>query len=235
LRIIVVDDHALFRSGVRGALATIPEFQVVGEAPSAREAFVLLDTQHPDVVLMDIGLPGMDGVVATREVRRRSPDARVLILTFYDETYDVLDALNAGASGYALKSEPTESLEVALRMVMRGERYLAPPVAARLAAYEARRSQPTDVLGILSEREREVFRLAAECMLAREISRELCISRKTVDTHLYRIHRKLGLRNSTELVRMAAVLGLIHHGRIRPKENGAPGESLMLGAAASAP
>ena len=172
------------------------ECKVVGEASSAREALILLDTQNPDVVLMDIGLPGMDGVVATREIRRRSPKVRVLILSFYDEAHDVLDALNAGASGYALKSEATEALEAALRAVTRGERYLAPVLASRLAIYHSRRSQPPDVLSILSEREREVFRLAAECMLAREISHELCISRKTVDTHLYRIHRKLGDRKS---------------------------------------
>ena len=219
MKVIVVDDHDLFRKGVRTTLSSLADCQVVGEAGSARDAFILLDSHRPDVVLMDVGLPGMDGVVATREILRRSPSARVLILSFYDDSHDVLDALNAGASGYALKAEGPEALANAVRAVARGERYLAPALTSRLAS-DRTRKQPADVLNALSEREREVFRLAAECMLAREISGELCISHKTVDTHLRRIHRKLGLRNTTELVRMATTLGLTHRGRLRSRSLG---------------
>jgi DNA-binding NarL/FixJ family response regulator len=226
VKVIVVDDHDLFRKGVRQTLALMADCRVVGEAGSARDAFILLDRHHADLVLMDLGLPGMDGVVATREILRRSPSTRVLILSFYDDLRDVLDAFNAGASGYALKAESSESLEVAVKTVARGDRYLAPALALRLATYQGH-PQPADLLDILSEREREVFRLAAECMLAREISRELCISHKTVDTHLRRIHRKLGLRNITELVRMGMALGLSHRGRLRSGRSdtgpGAPG------------
>jgi DNA-binding NarL/FixJ family response regulator len=136
-------------------------------------------------------------------------------MSAHDQTHDVLDALNAGATGYALKSEGPEALVRALRLVSRGERYLAPVVASRLSAYETSRRRAEDVLAVLSEREREVFRLAAECLITREIARELCISRKTVDTHLYRIHRKLGLRTAAELVRLAASLGMVHAGRNR--------------------
>jgi DNA-binding NarL/FixJ family response regulator len=157
----------------------------------------------------------MDGVIATREIRRRAPRVRVLVLTVHDQTSDVLDALNAGASGYALKTDDTDTLIAALRVVCKGERYLAPAIAARLEAYESRRLKASDVLSVLSVREREVFRLAAECLITREIANELCISRKTVDTHLYRIHRKLGLRTSAELVRLASSLGLTHAGRRR--------------------
>jgi DNA-binding NarL/FixJ family response regulator len=215
MRILIVDDHALFRLGVRYTLATASECRVVGEASTARAAFAMLEAETPDVVLMDIALPGMDGVVATREIKRRTPAVRVLIMSVHDQIHDVLDALNAGATGYALKSEGPEALVRALRLVARGERYLAPEVASRLTAYETRRGRAEDALAVLSEREREVFRLAAECLITREIARELCISRKTVDTHLYRIHRKLGLRTSAELVRLAANLGMVHAGRTR--------------------
>jgi RNA polymerase sigma factor (sigma-70 family) len=130
----------------------------------------------------------------------------------------VLDALNAGVSGYALKSESSEALIAALRAVARGERYLAPAVETRLAAYQSRRRTFSDVLEVLSGREREVFRLAAQCLTAREVAGQLCISRKTVDTHLYRIHRKLGLRSSAELIRLAAELGLVQQGVARTVE-----------------
>src|SRR4029079_7310252 len=194
------------------------EFCIVGEAGSARDAFVALDTHRPDIVLMDIALPGMDGVIATREVRRRSPRTRVLVLSVHDQIGDVLDALDAGASGYALKTEGIDALIAALRSVVRNERYISPTIAPRLDSYESRRTKPFDTLSILSVREREVFRLAADCLLTREIARELCISRKTVDTHLYRIHRKLGLRTSAELVRLAGNLGMIHRGQVRVAE-----------------
>lgn len=221
MRILTVDDHALFRAGIRLALANEPGWRIVGEAGSAREALALVDSQQPDVVLLDIALPGMDGVVATREIKRRAPTARVLILSLHDQIRDVLDALNAGASGYALKSEGPDALVLALKAVFEDQRYLAPSVAARLAAYESRRSPVVDVLGVLSQREREVFRLATQCLTTREIAAELCLSRKTVDTHLYRIHRKLGLRTSAELVRLAADLGLIHRGA-RAQPNASP-------------
>jgi len=202
-KLLVVDDHALVRMGVRELLSTTPEFQIVGEESTARGAFPLIDAHRPDIVLMDVALPGMDGVVATRELKRRASRTRVLMLTVHDHIQDVLDALDAGASGYAHKSDDGEALIGALRAVGRGERYLSPMIAAKLATYEGRGHKTRDVLGVLSEREREVFRLASACLLTREIAQELCISRKTVDTHLYRIHRKLGVRTSAELVRLA--------------------------------
>ena len=225
MKVFLVDDHPLFRAGVRQVLAGLTEFQVVGEWGRARDAFPALDTEQPDIVVMDVALPGMDGVVATREVLRRAPRCRVLILTVHDQTCDVLDALNAGVSGYALKTDDSQSLIAALRAVARGERYLAPAVAVRLETYESRRRKAGDVLGVLSVREREVFRLAAECLITREIANELCISRKTVDTHLYRIHRKLGLRTSAELVRLASGLGLTHAGRTREGASASNGEA----------
>jgi DNA-binding NarL/FixJ family response regulator len=208
-KIFLVEDHPLFRMGIRLSLATYAEFTIVGEAGNARDAFSAIDAHHPDIVVMDVSLPGMDGVIATREIRRRSPRTRVLLLSVHDQISDVLEALDAGASGYALKTEGTEALVNALRTVIKNDRYVAPTLAALLGSYESRRKRPLDTLSILSLREREVFRLAADCLLTREIASELCISRKTVDTHLYRIHRKLGLRTSAELVRLACNLGLM--------------------------
>jgi len=191
MRIVLVDDHELFRIGAREAVASAPDFTFVGEAANARAAFALIDSATPDIVLMDITLPGMDGVVATREIRRRAPKTRVLIMSAHDQIRDVVDALDAGASGYLLKSDGPETLLGALRTVARGEQYLAPA-------------------------------LAAECLPAREIARELCIARKTADTHLNRIHRKLGSRNLAELVSLAARLGLSHTGLTRHQVNGGP-------------
>ena len=213
MKIVLVDDHTLFRVGVRHVLATPPGFEVIGEAGTARGAFRLIDAMVPDLVLMDIALPGMDGVLATREIGRRAPRARVLIVSAHDQVNDVLDALDAGAAGYALKSDGPETLVEAIHAVSKGHRYVAPTLAPRLAAFEARRRNASDVLGILSPREREVFRLASECVIARDMAKELCIARKTVDSHLNRINRKLGLRNMAELVRLAANLGMLHSAR----------------------
>jgi DNA-binding NarL/FixJ family response regulator len=189
MRIVLVDDHTLFRMGVRHVLTNTPGHEVVGEASTARSAFRIVDALAPDVVLMDIAMPGMDGVLATREIGRRAPKARVLIVSAHDQVNDVLDALEAGAAGYALKSDGPETLIEAIRVVSRGQRYVAAALAPRLAAFEGRRRRASDVLGILSAREREVFRLASECVIARDMARELCIARKTVDTHLNRINR----------------------------------------------
>ncbi len=213
MRLAVVDDHALFRVGVRQIVSASSRVEIVAEASTAREALKLADTVRPDVFLMDIGLPGMDGVLATREIQRRAPDSRVLIMTAHADINNVVDALDAGASGFLLKTERPEALLDALLRVHAGERYLSPGIGDRIQVVLGRRTQPTDVLGVLSPREREVFRLAARCMKAKEIAAELCIARKTVDTHLYRITHKLALRSLAELVRLAANLGMVDDGR----------------------
>jgi DNA-binding NarL/FixJ family response regulator len=207
-RLVIVDSHPLFRVGLRQSLASLHDFDVVGEAATAREAFSIVDALHPHIVLTEIALPGIDGVIATREIVRRAPQTKVVILSVSDRGGDVWDAFDAGAVGYALKTDGPDNLASGLRSVMRGERYVAPALAPRMAAFNAQPTEDRDPLSVLSVREREVFRLAADCLLTREIARELCIARKTVDTHLHRIHRKLGLRSSAELVRLAANLGL---------------------------
>jgi DNA-binding NarL/FixJ family response regulator len=215
--IVLVDDHDLVRLGIRDFLASSPAFNVVGEARTAREAFQVIESARPDIVLMDIAMPGMDGVVATRELLRRRPETRVLILSAYDSLHDVTDALNAGAFGYARKADAPEALMLALERVARGVRHFPPTVTARLGPLETP-PLSSDVLGTLSGREREIFRLAADCRTAPEIARQLCLSRKTVDTHLNRIHRKLGISGRAQLVRLAAGIGMVHsiRGRSEP-------------------
>jgi DNA-binding NarL/FixJ family response regulator len=209
MKIILVDDHALFRMGARLALGGTAGCEIAGEASTARRGLELVDTVRPDIVLMDIAMPGMDGVLATREIRRRAPQARVVIVTAHDQVNDVYDAFEAGASGYVLKSDGPETLVDAILTVSRGERYVAPALIGSLSTLEVQRSKSNDVLTVLTEREREIFRLAAQCLPARDIARELCIARKTVDSHLYRINHKLGLHNLAELVRLAADLGML--------------------------
>ena len=216
MKIILVDDHALFRMGARLALGDTPGFEIAGEASTARRGLELLDSVRPDIVLMDIAMPGMDGVLATREIRRRVPQARVVIVTAHDQVNDVFDAFEAGASGYVLKSDGPETLVDAILTVSRGQRYVAPALIGSLSTLEVQRSKSNDVLTVLTEREREIFRLAAQCLPARDIARELCIARKTVDSHLYRINHKLGLHNLAELVRLAADLGMLPAARTQP-------------------
>lgn len=211
VRIVLVDDHALLRAGVRDFLAARPGYKLVGEASSARSAMSLIEAEKPDVVLMDVALPGMDGIVATREILRRLPRTRVVMLSAHGQMPDVIDAVNAGAVGYVLKADPPETLMTALAHAVNGAFYVAPALRVRLSAFtNAKAGANADVLNALSEREREIFRIAAECGTSSEIARELCISRKTVDCHLHKINRKLGLHDRAQLVRLAVRIGLVH-------------------------
>jgi DNA-binding NarL/FixJ family response regulator len=229
MKIVVVDDHDLLRVGLRDLLARSPGCEVVGDARTARAAFQVIASAKPDVVLMDIALPGMDGVVATREILRRTPDIRVVILSAHDQPQDVIDAIDAGALAYTLKTDPPDILMQALQHAVRGVRYLTPSLEAIVASPQTT-PRIGGLLDALSEREREVFRLAADCMTSPEIARELCLARKTVDTHLNRINRKLSLRDRAALVRLAAELGLVHS--VRRREPGSPPETSVAPALA---
>ena len=209
-RVVIVDDHDIVRLGVRDFLAASPRCEVIGEAATAREAFALIEVAKPDVVVMDLVLRGMDGVVATREILRRAPQSRVVILSAHSQNQDVMDALEAGAVGYVLKSDEPATLIRALDVVCRGEVYVSRSLAKRLLDAKRERQPLSEALDLPSEREREIFRLSAECQRAVEIAKDLCLSRKTVDTHLNRIYRKLKLRNQAELIRLAFRIGLVH-------------------------
>jgi DNA-binding NarL/FixJ family response regulator len=210
MRIVLIDDHEIVRIGLRDFLRGFREHEVIGEAGTAREAFPLIDSGKPDIVLMDLVLPGMDGVLATREVLRRVSTARIVILSAHEQRHDVIDAMDAGAAAYVLKSEDPATLIQAIEIAARGGRYVTPRLAEHVFSERHARLERDEVLAALSSREREIFRMATEGRLAREIARDLCLARKTVDTHLNRIHRKLGLRNQAELVRLAFSIGLVH-------------------------
>jgi two-component system response regulator NreC len=217
MRVYILDDEPVVRAGLRQALLD-PEFQIVGEAVSARDAFRDIEAAHPDVVIMDLVLPGMDGIAATREVKRRMPRTSVVVFTTHDRPRDLLDALAAGASAYVIKTEPVEALVGALRAAFGGDRYVSPALAPSLERTVS--ESPVDVLARLSVREREVFALIAAGRSIGETAHEFCISRKTVETHVYRVYRKLGCHNVGDLVRFAAEHGLL---RLAPPGPGQPG------------
>ena len=205
MQIAIVDDHPIMRRAVREALGQHRlDVAVVAEASTAREAVTAVGAHGPDVVIMDLLLPGQSGIAATREIHRVSPSCHVLIFTAVTEPSFAVDALSAGATGYALKTQPLDDLLGAIDEVGRGARYLAPPIEEALA----RGGQYLDVQrnGVkgLSAREREVFDLVIVGYTNRRVAAELYISEKTVETHRTRINRKLGVHSTAELVRFAA-------------------------------
>ncbi|WP_299285069.1 response regulator transcription factor [Thermoflexus sp.] len=210
IRILIADDHAIVRAGIRALLQLYPDFEVVGEAADGHEAILQTRRLQPDIVLMDIGMPGMDGLAATREIVRVAPRTRVLILSQHENREYVMPALRAGASGYVLKRAPDETLIRAIRAVHAGETYMDPRLTDLLVE-EVRRSAegPTDPLETLSEREREILVLLAQGKSYQEIAQTLFISVKTVDFHRANLMRKLGLKNRAELVQFAMRRGLI--------------------------
>jgi DNA-binding NarL/FixJ family response regulator len=199
ISVALIDDHIMFREAMRHLLRE-QGFQLVAEASDARASFALIDQHKPNVVLMDLRLPGMDGVTATREIQARAPESKVMILSAYTRQHDLDEAWAAGVHGYVTKMQDAEGLSDAIRAVASGERYLAPGLKPS-AAVPAERKGP---IGVLSARERDVFRLLVKGMTTRQIAAELTISAKTVDTHRERILKKLGLHSAVELVRFAA-------------------------------
>jgi two-component system, NarL family, response regulator NreC len=212
IRVLLVDDHHLFREGLRTVLATVDDILVVGEAATGREAFEMVDTLKPDIVTVDVTLPDGDGILATREILRRQPQTRVLMLTMHGNHYYVSQALAAGAKGYALKEQrPTEILE-ALRAVARGEIYVAPQLPQELAASALgpRKSNgTTNPLDSLSPRERDIFDLIVRGNTNTAMAETLQLSVKTIETHRAHINKKLRVHSTGELIRLAALHGLV--------------------------
>ncbi len=204
IRVLIVDDHPVVRAGLVGILAGEPDLSVVGEAASADEAVTVARAVAPDVVLMDLRMPGGDGVTATAGVLAAVPSARVVVLTTYESDADILRAVEAGAAGYLLKDAARTDLVSAVRAAARGETVLAPSVATRLVD-RMRRPQPADAL---SPRELEVLRLVARGLSNGEIAKELSISEATVKTHLLRTFGKLGVSDRTAAVTTALAAGL---------------------------
>jgi two-component system, NarL family, nitrate/nitrite response regulator NarL len=206
IRILLVDDHTLFRDAFCALLATQPDIEVVGQAGNARDALALVDTQAPDVVVLDVNLPGISGLSLARELTRRTPPMRVLVLTMYKTEDIALQAASAGALGFARKDERADVVLQAMRSVASGQNTFD---SGGLGARQGRPVRPGGLLEALSRREREVFDLIVQGYSNQNIAKELFISIKTVETHRASINRKLGVHSTGDLVRFAAARGLV--------------------------
>ena len=212
IRLLLADDHAVVRSGLRMLLEAQPDMTIIGEAETGQEAIRRVAELSPDVVLMDIEMPGMNGIEATRRIKANAPASAVLALTMYEDDQYFFEMLRAGASGYVPKRAAPDELVSAIRAVSRGEVYLYPSLAGRLVQDYLRRGPagegepPSDEL---TPREHEVLTLIAEGFSNNEIADRLVISAKTVDRHRENIMRKLNLHNRVDLVKYALRKGLI--------------------------
>jgi len=205
-RVLIADDHALFRDGLK-ALLTTAEFEIVAEAENGQDVIREARRLRPDLAVLDIGMPGLNGVDAAREVLRASPRTKVLVLTMHKDHAYVAEALRAGVRGYVLKSRGAEEMLEALREVARGGVYLSPGLSREVAESFLRGDKPAE--SPLSPREREVLQLVAEGKTTKEVAAALFISFKTVESHRQRIMSKLDLHETASLVRYAIRNGLI--------------------------
>ncbi len=212
IKVLIADDHAIVREGVRMILAKEGDIEVVGEAGDGRQALDLVDRLRPDVVIMDLSMPEMGGIEATKHVKERQPAVNVLALTMHEDESYVFQLLRAGASGYVLKRAAAQDLVQAVRAAARGEAFLYPSIARKVVEDYLKRveqGEERERYDGLTEREREVLTLIAQGLTNQQIAQKLFISIKTVQTHRAHILEKLGLHDRTELVRYAIRKGLI--------------------------
>jgi DNA-binding NarL/FixJ family response regulator len=210
VRVLVADDHPVVRAGLRALLNAEPGLAVVGEAGSGEETVLMARQHQPDVVLMDLRMPGAGGLAAIRQLSADQPGVRVVVLTTYDSDADILPAVEAGAAGYLLKDTPRDTLVGAIFAAARGETVLAPSVAGRLVSrLRAAPAQAAAARETLSARETEVLVLAGRGLTNPQIGRELFVSEATVKTHLLRAYAKLGVTSRTAAVTRAMELGVL--------------------------
>ncbi len=214
IRVLLVDDQALFREGLRTLLSVWDDVEVVGEAANGAEAVTAAAQLKPDVILMDLRMPVLDGAAATRRICAQNPACRVIVLTTFDDDEHIFDGLRAGAVGYLLKDAPSAKLVEAIRTTARGESFLQPSVAAKVVAEFSRISQspvssPQSLIEPLSERELEVLKLVGDGRSNKEIAASLFIAEGTVKNHLTNILGKLGVRGRTQAALKAKELNLL--------------------------
>jgi DNA-binding NarL/FixJ family response regulator len=214
IRVLVADDQSMVRAGFRRLLSDEPDIDVVAEADNGVDAVAKAGRFAPDVVLMDIRMPELDGIEATRRILAADPAARILILTTFDLDEYVYNALGAGASGFVLKDDPPEQLVAAIRTVAAGDALLSPSVTKRVIKQFSRLPSPTapKELAELTEREQEIFRLIADGLSNAQIGKELFISETTVKTHVTHIFQKLEVRDRVQAVILAYRMGLVGRG-----------------------
>lgn len=209
IRIVVADDHPIVRAGIVGLLESEPGIEVVGEAADGAQAVDVAEAERPDLVLMDLRMPVLDGAAATARIVATSPGTRVLVLTTYETDDHILAAIEAGASGYLLKAAPQAEILAGIRAVAAGETVLAPSIAAKLVSRVRAGASAASAAPQLSPRELEVLRLVATGRSNPEIARSLFIGEATVKTHLLHVFEKLEVNDRTRAVTRAMELGLI--------------------------
>jgi DNA-binding NarL/FixJ family response regulator len=209
--IVLADDHQLVRQGLRALLEAEPDLAVVGEASQGQETMQLVERLQPDLLVLDLMMPGLSGLEVTRQISQRVPDTRIIVLSMRTTEAYVLEALRNGAAGYVAKAASADELVQAVRAVTTGRRYLSAQLSERALENYVRKAQESilDLYETLTDREREVLHLAAEGLGNAEIATRLVISPKTAATHRANLMRKLGLSNQTELVRYAMQRGII--------------------------
>jgi len=211
ITIVLADDHPVVRLGLKALLEAEPDFELVGEAADGLEVAPLVERLRPNVLVLDLIMPGINGLDVTREVTRKWPETKVIILSMHATEGYVLDSLRNGASAYVLKGSHATDLVQAVREVAAGRRFLSPPLSERAVEVYARSAERAtlDLYDTLTTREREVFHLAADGYSSADIASRLFVSPRTVETHRANLMRKLGLRTQTELVRYALRRGIV--------------------------
>ena len=211
LRLMIVEDHALVRAGMRALLQKINGIEVVADVGDGWEAVKAVQTYTPDLVLMDIAMPGLNGLDATSRIMKESSNTRVILLSMYANEEYLRQALQVGASGYLLKGADLAELELAIRTVERGETYLTPAVAKyAVEVYRNKSGEPSSPLARLSGRQREILQLIAEGSTTKDIAQRLNLSVKTVETHRAQLMERLEIHDVPGLVRLAIRVGLVH-------------------------
>lgn len=210
IRVLIADDHPLFRDGIRTLLLAVPDMELVGEAETGDEVIVLAQQAQPDVLLMDIQMPGINGINATRQIVRSSPHIAVLMITMFDDDNSVFSAMRAGARGYVLKGAKQDEIQRAIRAVNNGEAIFSPSIASRMLTFFATIRQPKllPVFPELSDREREILDLIAQGYRNPEIAEKLVLSSKTVRNHVSNILSKLQVADRAQAILKAREAGL---------------------------
>lgn len=214
IRVLLADDHTLVRAGIRSLLEAVPGVEVVAESGDGREALELIAKHEPDVALLDIGMPGLNGLEVARRVAKECPRTRVIVLSMYADRIYVRKALGAGVAGYLLKGAAVAELPLALQSVMRGETYLTPRISREVVQgfLQGSESEAPDPLEGLTKRQREILQLVAEGRSTKEIAKALDVSVKTVETHRMRLMDRLNIHDVPGLVRFAIRAGIVSPG-----------------------